>query len=216
MKAKFPRRSVCKTNPVKSSKNATFIDHKSYLESKRDVFVDDLEHWIKPKTKTFTFGENNGTYVKTGEYNHGSFNKVIKVTRYIHYLRNSPDFHRVFVFINESRYIFMQYYFDNGEHDIIVEQPLGNSKRNTRPHRRSKDSLKEKMKSSKCGPKETVRRLLEDAGGILQVHSPSDFLKNRQQIKNLQSKSDDNLKDDILNADILTFSILYTRNRSYV
>ena len=83
---------------------------------------------------------------------------------------------------NESRYIFMQCYFVNSEHDIIVNQPHGNSKRNTRPHIRSKDSLKEKIKSSKYGPKDTVLKLLEDAGGILQAHSPSNFCKNRQQI----------------------------------
>ena len=41
----------------------------------------------------------------------------------------------------------MQYYLDNGEHDIIVKQPHGNSKRNARPHRRSKESLKEKKKT---------------------------------------------------------------------
>ena len=93
----------------------------------------------------------------------------------------------------------MQYYFDNGEHDIIVEQPHGNSERNTRPHRRSKESLKEKMKNSNYGPKETIHRFLEDAGGIFQVHSPSDFPKIRQQIKNLRRKSDDNLEDDIVN-----------------
>ena len=141
MKAKFPQRSVCKANPVKTSKNPTFTVNKSFLESERDVFAYDLGHWIKSKTKTCTFGENDGTYVKTYEDNQGSFDKVIKVTRYIYYLRNSPDFHRVVVFINESRYIFMQYYFDNGEHDIIVKQPHGNSKRNERPHRRSKESL---------------------------------------------------------------------------
>ena len=82
---------------------------------------------------------------------------------------------------------------------IIVEQRHGNSKRNTSSHRWSKESLKEKIKNSKYGPKETVHRLLEDAGGILEVHSPSDFPKNRQQIKNLKRKSDNNLKDDIVN-----------------
>ena len=142
MKVKFPQRGVRKTNPVKTSKNATFIVDKSFLESERDVFADDQGHWIKSKTKTFTFG---GTYVKIDKHNQGSFDKVIKVTRYIYYSRSSPDFHRVVPFINESRYIFMQYYFDYGEHDIIVQQPHGNSKRNTRPHRRSKESLKEKI-----------------------------------------------------------------------
>ena len=76
----------------------------------------------------------------------------------------------------------MQYYFDNGEHGIIVKQPHGNSKRNTRPHRRSKEYLKEKIKNSKYGPKDTVHKLLEDAGGILQAHSSSYFPKNRQLI----------------------------------
>ena len=41
--------------------------------------------------------------------------------------------------------------------------------------------------------------MLEDADGILQAHSPSDLPKNRQQIKNLKRKNDDNLKDDIVN-----------------
>ena len=55
------------------------------------------------------------------------------------------------------------------------------------------------MKNSKFGPKEAVHRLPEDAGGILQVHSPSDFPKNRLQIKNLKRKSDNNLRDDLVN-----------------
>ena len=55
------------------------------------------------------------------------------------------------------------------------------------------------MKNSKFGPKEAVHGLLEDAGGILQVHSPSDFPKNRLQIKNLKRKSDNNLRDDLVN-----------------
>ena len=76
----------------------------------------------------------------------------------------------------------MQYYFDNGEHDIIVKQRHGNSKRNTRSHRRAKESLKEKIKNSKYGPKDTVHKLLEDTSGILKAHSPSDFPKNRYQV----------------------------------
>ena len=92
----------------------------------------------------------------------------------------------------------MQYYFDNGEHDIIVKQPHGNSKRKKSPHRRSKESLKEKIKNSKYGPRDTVHKLLKDAGGILQTHSPSDFPKKRQQIKNLKRQYN-NLKDDIVN-----------------
>ena len=46
MKAKFPQRSVCKTNSVKTWKNATITVDKAYLESERDVFADDLGHWI--------------------------------------------------------------------------------------------------------------------------------------------------------------------------
>ena len=76
----------------------------------------------------------------------------------------------------------MQYYFDNGEHDIIVKQRHGNWKRNTRSHRQAKESLKEKIKNSKYGPKDTVHKLLEDASGILKAHSPSDFPKNRHQV----------------------------------
>ena len=62
MKAKFPERSVCKTMSIN-------IVDKYFLESERDVFADDLRHWIKSKTKTFIFGENDGTYVKTDEDN---------------------------------------------------------------------------------------------------------------------------------------------------
>ena len=93
----------------------------------------------------------------------------------------------------------MQYYLDNGEHDIIVKQPHDNSKRNARPQRRSKGSLKEKIKNFKYSPKDTVHKLLKDGGGVLNAHSPSDFPKNRQQIKNLRRKNGDNLKDDIVN-----------------
>ena len=51
MKAKFLQRSVCKTNPVKTSKNATVIVDKYFLESERDVFADDLGTGSSQKLK---------------------------------------------------------------------------------------------------------------------------------------------------------------------
>ena len=41
----------------------------------------------KSKNKTFTFGENDGTYVKRDQDNQGSFDKVIKATLSIYYLK---------------------------------------------------------------------------------------------------------------------------------
>ena len=51
MKAKFPQRSVCKINPVKTSKNATFLVDKYFLESELDVFADDLGTGSSQKLK---------------------------------------------------------------------------------------------------------------------------------------------------------------------
>ena len=70
-------------------------------------------------------------------------------------------------------------------------------KRNTRLHRQSKESLKEKIKNYKYGPKDSVHKLLEDVNFTSTLSKW--FPKNRQQIKNLKRKNDDNLKDDIVN-----------------
>ena len=55
----------------------------------------------------------------------------------------------------------------------------------------------EKIKNSKYGPKDTVHKLLEDVNftGTFSKWFP----KNRQQIKNLKRKNDDNLKDGVVN-----------------
>ena len=53
----FTESVVCKTNPLSTKKNATYIVGKQYLDHQKDVFSDDIGVWVKSKTKSFSFGK---------------------------------------------------------------------------------------------------------------------------------------------------------------
>ena len=50
----------------------------------------------------------------------------------------------------------MQYYFDKEEHNFKTDVPHGNSKTNSRPHKRTKESVKIAIKESILRPKDVV------------------------------------------------------------
>ena len=50
MKRNFTESAVCRTNPLYTKKNATYIVGKQYLNHEKDVFSDDICLWVKSKT----------------------------------------------------------------------------------------------------------------------------------------------------------------------
>ena len=58
--------------------------------------------------------------------------------------------------------------------------------KNTRPDKRTKESMKIAIKESTLRPKQLVNGLFQRAGGVFEVGSTSDFPGSRQQVKDLK------------------------------
>ena len=61
-----------------------------------------------------------------------------------------------------------------------------NSKSNTKSYKRTKESLKNVIRKSYAGPKDTITNIYQEDGGYSVVHSCSDFPRNRKQISNIR------------------------------
>ena len=104
----FNSNQICSKNPLRPCINAIFIIDKNAIGHERDVFSDDLGHWVKSKTKTFRFGQKDEIVQKVAEGEEYLYDRTFDVFRYIHYFKNSPDLHRVTTFVDKLDYI-LQY-----------------------------------------------------------------------------------------------------------
>ena len=57
MKKNFTESVVCKTNPLYTKKNITYIVGKQYRDLEKDFFSDDIGVWVKSNTKSLNFGK---------------------------------------------------------------------------------------------------------------------------------------------------------------
>lgn len=142
--------------------------------------------WVKSKTKSFNFWKWESEFEKMSDDEFEFHEKPTKVIRYIHYLKTSIDFHKVIILVEKSDFIFMQYYFDQEDHNFKTDLPHGISKTNSRPHKRTKESVKIAIKESISRPKDVVNDLFQHAGGTLGIKSTSDFPKSCKQVKDLR------------------------------
>ena len=61
-----------------------------------------------------------------------------------------------------------------------------NSKSNTKSYKRTRESLKNALRKSYAGPKDTITNIYREAGGYSAVRSCSDFPRNRKQISKIR------------------------------
>ena len=80
----------------------------------------------------------------------------------------------------------VQYMFDGPEIEVIT-RPHGNSKGST-PYFRTSDSARENLHTLAATktPKAVIQAVTQEAGGELNIESPSDGPRNRQQISNIR------------------------------
>ena len=64
MKKNITESVVCKTNPLYTKKNITYIVGKQYPDYEKDAFSDDVAVWVKSKTKSFNFGKRESEFAK--------------------------------------------------------------------------------------------------------------------------------------------------------
>ena len=93
-------------------------------------------------------------------------------------------------------YIFLQYYFDEHEHEVEINASHGSAKRFKKPHRRTKESVKDAVKKSGKAARKVVQDIFLEHGGFQNVKSPNDFPKNQKQVSNLRYFDDPSNKRD--------------------
>ena len=93
-------------------------------------------------------------------------------------------------------YIFLQHYFDEHEHEVEINASHGSAKRLKKPHRRTKESVKDAVKKSGKAARKVVQDIFLEHGGFQNVKSPNDFPKNQKQVSNLRYFDDPSNKRD--------------------
>ena len=175
-------KNVCTVNPRNARKNVGFIIARNSLGHERDVLNDGQGHWEKTKTKTILFGKNGDDISKIRNDEEYIFAETFEVKRHICYHRPRKNFHRVVLFIENCEYIYVQYYF-HGKLEFVEDwSPHGNKRINATPYR--KHLLRRVPRSIDLPPQRTVSTIMDDAGEILNVRSPEDIPRNRQQVSN--------------------------------
>ena len=159
-----------------------------------------MRRWERSKTKSLKYGKSiDGFLEKINDGQEVDFDHIWNVKRFIYYHHQSEDFHRVMIFIDGVDYIFVQYYFEDEEHLVNITKQHSNSKSNAKSYRRTKESVKNAIRKSSVGPKDTITNIYQQAGGYSAVRSCSDLPRNRKQISNMRyAEKIQTLKDDII------------------
>lgn len=184
--------------PFSVNINALFLIDTKKLGHHKDILSDGCGVWKQTKTKVQYFKMLNDKIEEVDE----NFQlwcdqgPRYKVTRLSYRHSTSPDFHRIVVFAfkskNDGEYevispTALQYYFEHEEHKVIP-RPHGNAKSGKTYHR-TFESVKGKIKeevSKNSKPKEVVHKILSQKGGIHEITSPGEHVKNRQQVSSFK------------------------------
>ena len=84
--------------------------------------------------------------------------------------------------------VYVQYKFDGDEHEVQVD-PHGNSKKNSTPYYRTMETTKKRLKSitENTKPSASILIDLEEAGGISNVKSSGEIVRNIRQAKHYRT-----------------------------
>ena len=198
-------------------RNLCFIVQKSKLSHFDDIFSGDLGHWVKLKAKSIKCEHLGDQLMSIVDRNDEEIENCYNIKRHILCRRKSNDFHKVILTVENVDCIFLQYYFDENEHEIDINAPHGNGKRLKKPHRHTKVSVKDAVKKSDKAARKVVQDIFLEHGGFQNVKSPTDFTKNRKQVFNLRYFDDPSNRrdrDDI--AEILDMCQNEVANNKYI
>ena len=141
---------ICTRNPLQVESNASFLISWKSIGHWKDPLADMLGHWVHIRTKKSYFkvhSSNDITSVVEQEFGQED---TFLAQRFIYLHRESKDFHRVFVSIEDGKHqilplMYFQYYFDSKEHPVFVTLSHGNAKeKNGVPFQKTKASVKSK------------------------------------------------------------------------
>ena len=117
------------------------------------------------------------------------------VYRQSYFNANLPSLKKYLVYLaNDNgetyRYMFLQYVFTEGETAVHIH-PHGNSKRSS-SHKEYKQTMPSNMEAIREGkgiPRQIMHAIIDDRGGIDNVRSSGEYLRDRGQIYHARSKS---------------------------
>ena len=103
------------------------------------------------------------------------------------------------IFIDGVDYIFLQCYFEDEEYLINITKQHYNSKSKAKSFGKTKEPVKNTIRKSSAGPKDTITNIYQKDGGYSVIRFCSDFPRNRKQISNIRcAENTQTLKDDIV------------------
>ena len=136
--------------------------------------------WANQGRKTFKKGKMDDDY---NVYRQSYFNANLpSLKKYLVYLANDNG--------ETYRYMFLPYVFTEGETAVHI-QSHGNSKRSSsrKEYKQTMPSTMEAIREGKGIPREIMHAIIDDRGGIDNVRSSGEYLRDRGQIYHAPSKS---------------------------
>ena len=144
---KIPTELIATATPVYVKSNVEFVVDTSYLGDWRDIKTDMIIGMVRSATKTFHFQEVDDQLISSNSETYD-----YKATRYVYVYKSYCDFHKVILAISKSSgdllpLFYVQYYFEDGEHDISFLTPChGNNLNKDKPRHVTSFSVRNKIK----------------------------------------------------------------------
>lgn len=113
-------------------------------------------------------------------------------------LKDQADFHKVIITVTNHDnimhlFVYIQYYFDNGENEIVFKDADPNERNRTSFSARK--SISDKVQENVSG-KKTFHTIYKSTGGFESARTLSNLLHNYKQIYN--AKNTNNYEDELL------------------
>ena len=191
---RVPPEYVSHKVPQGVRENATFvIDLKNSSLSHRDLSADDngiFSRHSSPTEKVEVKFKSDGT-VETVCPDISCEDHVYLVRRQYSWHDKSKNFSRVIYKVENkgvlTRYAIVQYKASGDVTDLFLKSH-GNSKKKDEPYYRVKPSVLLKAKEAALrseSPKHIISLIEKESGGVLNIDSPSEMLRNREQVYNV-------------------------------
>ena len=176
---------ICCAVPQYVQKPSGFLLDSRDLADIKDIRADGNGVWrgqCKP-TRNYTVNE-----------------KMYRITRSYSTHKETPNFRRLIIEVNEFPHIILQYYFI-GDVTSVTVKPHGNSKSMHAPqYRRLAPSALKKMSematATNSSAKSVMKNFIAEEGGIENI-TPQNIPRNDQQVRNLKRKIQDENTDEI-------------------
>ena len=137
-------------------------------------------------TKTYYFASIDNDFEAADKEAHD-----FKATRFVYCHNDHPDFHKVIITVTEQdgsmiNLAFIQYYFDNGEHDIDFEGSNSNNSRTLFSTRKTILSLKDQKRKGK----KTFDSVTNSVGGFELARTLAELPNSYKHIYDVIRKND--------------------------